>query len=126
VKDAEEYLDYVKALIIKNESVLRWHIVREDAQGNIGLFRYRLVLVDGSLLEMFERFETIDNQARVTKYSFHWQSSDGQLRKRWDNAAHYPEIQTYPFHLHEGDEENVLPHPPVVVEDILRFISTDS
>ena len=125
MKDADEYLAYVKALIIKNEDVLRWNIVREETQGNMELFRYRLVISDGSLLEMFERFKVVESQTQVTKYSFHWQDSDGQLRKRWDNAAHYPEIQTYPYHLHEGDEENVLPHPPVDVENILRFISTE-
>lgn len=125
MKDAAEYLAYVNALIIKNENVRRWDIVREEAQGKVGLFRYRLVLIDGSLLEVFERFEVVKGQAQVTKYSFHWQGSDGQLIKRWDNAAHYPEIQTHPSHLHEGDEENVLPHAPVTVEDILRLISTD-
>lgn len=125
MKDTEEYLAYVKALIIKNTEVRRWDIVREEAYGKIGLFRYRLVLIDGSLLEVFERFEVSENRVQVTKYSFHWQEPDGKLRKRWDNAAHYPDIQTHPFHLHDGEEENVLPHSPVTVEDILQFILDD-
>ncbi len=29
-------------------------------------------------------------------YSFHWQDEEGKLIARWDNAAHHPEIRTYP------------------------------
>jgi hypothetical protein len=125
VKNAAEYLAYVKALMIKHEKVHRWDIVREETQGKSGLFRYRLTLSDGSLLEMFERFEVTEARIQVIKYSFHWQDPDGQLRKRWDNAAHYPEVHTYPHHLHEGDEMNVLPHSPVTAADILAFIAAE-
>lgn len=59
MKDAGDYLAYVKALIVANPLVTRWTMLREEAQGNAGLFRYRLTLQDGSLLEIFERFEIV-------------------------------------------------------------------
>ena len=56
---------------------------REEAQGEMGLCRYRLTLLGGDLFEMFERFQVVEGRVQVTKYSFHWQSGEGQLRKRW-------------------------------------------
>jgi hypothetical protein len=46
-------------------------LLREEAQEDVGLFRYRLTLNDGGLLEMFERFQIVDERLRVTKYRFH-------------------------------------------------------
>ena len=56
MKDAADYLAYIKALIVANSQVLRWTVIREETQGDMGLFRYRLTLRDTSLLEMFECF----------------------------------------------------------------------
>jgi hypothetical protein len=60
----------------------------------MGLFRYRLTLRGGDLLEMFERFQVVEGRVQMTKYSFHWQSGEGQLRTLRDHAAHYPEVST--------------------------------
>jgi len=122
VNDAAEYLAYVASLILANTQVEDWEIVREEAQGAIGLFRYRLTLQSGDMLEMFERFAVRHYQVNVTKYSFHWQKPDGQLVMRWDNAAHHPEISTYPHHRHDNNESNVLPGPAVSASDILALI----
>lgn len=86
MRDAADYLAHIKALIALNRQVVHWIVVREEAQGDMGLFRYRLTLRDGGLLEMFERFQIAEARLQVAKYSFHWQGADGQLRKRWDNA----------------------------------------
>ncbi len=34
------------------------------------------------------------------KYSYHWQKQDGSLIARWDNAPHWPDVRTYPHHMH--------------------------
>ena len=87
---------------------------------------YQLSLRDGSLLEMFERFQVVGGGVQVTKYSFHWQDANGQLRKRWDNAAHHLEVLTSPHHLHDGAEADVLPHGPVSAEEVLAIIVEDA
>jgi hypothetical protein len=54
------------------------------------------------------------------------------LIKRWDNARHHPEIDTFPHHLHDGSDENVIPHQEMngleivrmVVEEIRKSISS--
>jgi len=108
-----------------NRQVLRWRVVREEAQGDVGMFRYQLTLRDGSILEMFERFGIAQQKLQVTKYSFHWQSADGKLRKRWDNASHHGEVSTHPHHVHEGRDANVLAHTPISAEEVLAIIETE-
>ena len=41
MKDAADYLAFIKALIIANPHVVRWAVIREEAQGDMGLLRYR-------------------------------------------------------------------------------------
>ena len=52
MKDAADYLAHIKALVVVSPQVMHWMVVREEAQGDMGLFRYRLVLWNGGLLEM--------------------------------------------------------------------------
>ncbi|HHJ07162.1 MAG TPA: hypothetical protein ENK24_06655 [Anaerolineae bacterium] len=92
----------------------------------MGLYRYRLLLENSDFLEIFERFVVENRRITVTKYSFQWQSSNGALKKRWDNAPHHPEIETYPSHVHVANDDVVLPHPPVTITDILELINNDS
>lgn len=126
MKNASDYLAHIKALITLNRQVVHWEVIREEAQGDVGLFRYRLTLCDGGLLEMFERFRIMKEKLQVTKYSFHWQDTDGQLRKRWDNAAHHPEVPTHPHHVHDSTEANVLPHEPISAEEVLTIIAAEA
>lgn len=126
MKDAANYLAHIKALIVANRQVIHWTVAREEAQGDMGLFRYRLILRDGGLLEMFERFRVVEERVAVAKYSFHWQDAAGQLRKRWDNAAHHPEVPTHPHHVHDGTETDVLPHAPISAEEVLAIIAAEA
>jgi len=126
VRDAADYLAHVKALITLNPGVVHWTVVREEAQGDMGLFRYRLTLRDSSLLEMFERFKVGSERVQVAKYSFHWQEATGQLRARWDNAGHHPEAATHPHHVHKGTETNVLPHAQISAEELLTVVATEA
>jgi hypothetical protein len=77
----------------------RWH----------WLFRARVKMADGDLLEIAEFFVLEAGTIMVENYKFHWQDSQGCLIKRWDNAPHHPEVEGFPHHLHEGSEENVIP-----------------
>ena len=126
MQEADDYLAYIKALIIANSRVADWKTLREESQGDLGLFRYRVTFDDGSLLEMFERFQVVNGQLLVTKYRFHWQDAAGRLLKRWDNAAHPPQVSTHPHHVHDGREENVRPHESFSAEEVLAMIASIS
>jgi hypothetical protein len=42
----------------------------------------------------------------------------------WDNAAHHPDVETYPHHVHQGNEENVKPYPSITAEELLTIITS--
>lgn len=84
--------------------------------------RYRLTLSNDDLLELTERIEVRARAIVVTKYRHHWQDPTGRLIKRWDNAPHYPHVSSFPPHLHDGAEENVVEHPPVDALQILHLV----
>lgn len=126
MRNAADYLAHIKALIVLNRQVMHWRVVREEAQGDVGLFRYQLTLRDGSLLEIFERFDIAEEKLQVRRYSFHWQSTHGKLRKRWDNAPHHPEMSTHPHHVHDGADANVLAHRAVSAEEVLAVIAAEA
>lgn len=121
--EATDYLLHIRALIMANPHVTDWVIVREAVEGISGMYRYRLGLSDGGLLEIFELFQMATKEIKISKYSFHWQDSAGKLRKRWDNAAHHSEIASHPHHLHDGDENRVLSSQPMTTEVVLKIIS---
>ena len=100
------------------EQVRREH----DATGRLGFMRYRLTLINDDLLELTERVEVQAGEIVVTKYRHHWQNQEGTLLKRWDNAPHYPQTASFPHHLHDGSEANVVAHPPVDALQVLRLI----
>ena len=125
MKDAADYLAYIKALIALNPQVVHWMVVREESQGNRGVFRYRLTLRDGGLLEMFESFQVVEEKLQVAKYSFHWQAKDGKLKIRWDNARHHPELKTFQHHMHMGEDGNVKASTGIDLWEVLRIMESE-
>lgn len=55
-------------------------------------------------MEFAEYIRVIKNMIHLEMYSFHWQSADGKLVKRWDNVKHHKDVGTYPYHLHLPDD----------------------
>lgn len=98
-------------LISASPSIVDIDIIRRDIRDTglekTALFRYRIKLIDESLIEITERILEERGELKTTKYRYHWQTGSGKLIKRWDNAPHHPEIDTFPHHLHDGSEENV-------------------
>jgi hypothetical protein len=75
------------------------------------------------------RFRFIDDSELIVrdylfqtrrKYSYHWQSKDGQLLVRWDNAEHWKQLHTFPHHKHIKEE--LLPSKETTIEDVLDHI----
>ena len=120
---ADHYLAWIKSVIALCSVVTCLTIIREETQFDKGLWRYRLTLTNKNLLEIFEFFSIESGQINVVKYSYHWQQEDGQLIKRWDNAAHHPEIVTYPHHLHDGSEDFVVDYSPLDIQEILKIVA---
>ena len=118
------YFDHVLLTALGSPKVKRVEQVRReyDATGCIGFMRYRLTLINDDLLELTECVEVQAGEIVVTKYRHHWQNQEGALLKRWDNAPHYPQVASFPHHLHDGSEDTVVAHLPVHALQVLRLV----
>ena len=56
----------------------------------------KLEFIDGSSLHLRD-YLFIDGKR---KYSYHWQSDNGDLISRWDNSPHHQNVSTFPHHRH--------------------------
>lgn len=117
-----DYIARVRTLITLSQVVVSHRIIRETIETRVAVYRYRLTLLDGSLLEASERVVQSGTGVAVTKYSFHWQDSSGNLIARWDTAPHHLSLPTFPHHIHDGDEANIQPHAQVSIADMLAEI----
>ncbi len=54
------------------------------------------------------------------KYSYHLQNAEGNLIIRFDNAPHYKNVETFPHHIHMGEE--IQPSSEITPEDIIEKI----
>lgn len=122
----ERYMNDLDVLISASAFIVDIDIIRRDIRDTglekTALFRYRIKLIDESLIEITERLLEERGGLTTTKYRYHWQTGSGKLIKRWDNAPHHPEIDTFPDHLHDGSEENVKSFRKMNALDILTDI----
>lgn len=118
----ESFLEQVKADVSQSSLVFLATLVREKLEDDAALYRFRLLLTDESRLDASERVEQIGDRLIGTKYRFHWQDRDSRLIARWDNAPHHLALPTFPHHIHDGAEENILPHAQVSIADVLAII----
>jgi hypothetical protein len=118
-------IEFLHGLLIISDIIYSFNVINENIIENVGFYRTRIKLINGDCLEIFERFEIINECLCVNKYSFHWQTAQGKLIKRWDNAPHHPELATFPHHVHLSDEENVETHQMVDIFQILNIINSE-
>jgi hypothetical protein len=48
-----------------------------------------------------------------------------QLKKRWDNVPHFPNIETFPHHVHVNQEDNVLPSQMFGIPGLIALIEQE-
>ena len=122
----EEYLRQIEELlstspVVRDVEIVR-RTVRDTALEKVLNYRYRVMLADGGFVEMTERVLEVQGTLEMTKYRHHWQDGNGVLIKRWDNAPHYPAIDTFPHHLHDGAEDHVVSHQAITGLEALQRI----
>jgi hypothetical protein len=95
----EEYLRHIDELLSTSALVSDVDIVRRSIRDTelekVLNYRYRVALADGGFVEMTERVLETQGTLEITKYRHHWQDRDGRLIRRWDNAPHYRDIDTF-------------------------------
>jgi len=116
------YFTRVKTYLIISPVIKSYTTVREFLKELEGYIRIKAILKNDDELEIFIYIK-INGKLKQDKYSFHWQSKDGKLIKRWDNAPHHPELKTFPHHLHHGSE--ILPNHQLDIFQVLKLIEKD-
>ena len=90
----------------------------EDEDDTLKIFGH-LLFVDGSLLYFFEYY-MLDE---LKKYRFHWQTRDGKMIARWDNAPHFASMRSFPDHKHTP--VGVLPSKQRTLRDVMGEIEQE-
>lgn len=122
----EEYLQELDELISVAPEVIDIKILRrsvwDTGMEKIAMYRYKLTMSDASVLELTERLVEMNKTIAITKYRHHWQNEKTHILKRWDNAPHHRDIETFPHHLHEGAEDHVISHGEIYGLDVLNRV----
>ena len=111
----EDYFEFLKKVTKKSPLVKNFRLIREFVGVNRGFIRFVIELRDESELHVFEY---IDSSMHKIDYSYHWQDREKKLISRWDNAPHHSEIETFPHHLHQGDD--IMPSEEPTFLEILK------
>lgn len=119
-----EYLIVIKTTIVANPIIASHQITRQRSSNYDAYIRVIASFIDNSRLEIMEYARiTVEDDMELTRYSYHWMDSDNNLLIRWDNAEHYPDLPNFPYHLHDGDEKNVVPGEPMNISRVLDLIA---
>jgi len=81
-------------------AISSFKILRQEVGEDDGYIRINCKLTNSDIFEFSEYIQLRTNRINIETYSFHWQSSDAKVIKRWDNVEHHKEIDTFPCHLH--------------------------
>lgn len=119
----EDYLTAIKVKLLTSPLVQSFTIIKERVIVDLGYFRARLTLKNGDFCEIVEFF-AVQNQTCVTE-SYRYQWMDGtkqQLRKRWDNVEHFPDLPNFPHHVHILEEANLYPSQSLNILQIIDYL----
>jgi hypothetical protein len=96
----EGYFDNTLQEILVSHAVSSFKVLRRVIGDEDGFIRVICRLTNGDIFEFAEYVQIHTSKINIVTYSFHWQSANGKLIKRWDNVPHHNEVDTYPHHLH--------------------------
>ena len=105
---------------LDDSSFVKSHSINDFRKSdNVFYINLKIHFINNSELHVREY---VDVEHR--KYSFHWQSSNGDLIIRWDNAPHFPDLITFPHHKHLASGD-VTESYNISLEEILEFIKDE-
>ncbi len=96
-----------------------WRIVRYEQEGDTYLLQITAILIDDARLALKDYYFR-DGQR---KYAYQWMSPDREMRRRWDNAPHWPDLDTAPHHVHIAGQEFPEPSTITNLEDLFSFLA---
>lgn len=126
IVDTETYLAAIKAKLVNSAIIKHIDIVQEYVTREQGFFRARVTLQNDDFLEIAEFFRDVQGEVQTIEYRHQWMNPNQQiLRKRWDNAAHFPELPNFPHHVHVGLTGTVEPSRSLSTIELVRIIEQE-
>jgi len=98
-----EYIESIIQELLVSRVVSSFRTLKRVEGEEDGYVRIKCSLSNGDILEFAEFFRIQKTKVLIEMYSYHWQSSNGSLLKRWDNVPHHKELKSFPHHLHLRD-----------------------
>ena len=119
-----EYVLRVRTKLVTSPLVETFTITEEKVLPDRGYIRVRMSLTNGDFLEAAEYFVLEDDECVTHRYRYQWMDGERQeLRERWDNVEHYPDLPNFPHHVHIGREENVEPSERLSIVQLLDVLA---
>lgn len=89
----------------------------------LGIIEGKLTF-DNGFLDILEVIKLTDNQMTKSKYKYHFQSNDGAMIFRYDNAPHYLNVASFPHHKHTETEITESNEPDIanILAEIRTFL----
>jgi hypothetical protein len=109
-------VSHILAVLSSSDLVIDVEIIAMTIEPKTQSLRAKAILKKGYVLYVNEGIG--ENYRR---YSYHLQRDDKMIR-RWDNAPHWKDIRTFPFHLHFSDKDKPIECDEVFVSDVLLEI----
>jgi hypothetical protein len=120
---AHTHLTETRVRLTTSPIIRAFTIIEERTGLDNGYLRVRAELTNHDFLELAEYFAIHNDAVQVKRYRYQWMDSTQQvLRKRWDNAPHHSELPNFPYHLHDGDEANVVPSAAIQIVEIIAHL----
>ncbi len=121
----QDYIGNIKDRLLNSPMIEKINIFEENSSFNSGYFRVRFSLKNGDFVEAAEYFTIRGEQIIQQRYRYQWMdSTQTLLRRRWDNAAHFREIPTFPHHVHVDREDNVMPSHMFGIAELVDILET--
>ncbi len=117
----EDYIDEILQELFISPVVSSFKVLKREVGDEDGYIRIKCTLSNSDILEFAEYLSVHKNKIHIVTYSFHWQTADGRLVKRWDNVEHHKEIDTFPHHIHLSDGK-VVSSAPMNLKKVLVAI----
>jgi predicted RNase H-like nuclease (RuvC/YqgF family) len=109
-------VSHILAVLSSSDLVIDVEIIEMNVEPKTQSLRAKATLKKGYVLYVNEGIG--ENYRR---YSYHLQKDDEMIR-RWDNAPHWRDFRTFPFHLHIPDNDKPIECGEVFVNDVLLGI----
>jgi len=110
-------VSHILAVLSSSDLVIDVEVIEMNVEPKTQSLRAKAILKKGYVLYVNEGIG--ENYRR---YSYHLQKDDKMIR-RWDNAPHWRDIRTFPFHLHLQDKDEPVECEEVFVRDVLLEIT---